>query len=111
MVDARSMVSRGMDHVYQGADRRSCAEPRVRAGGPADVYVRRDEPAAASSRLGGGGERVPEYLLTDKDEALPRFRLRFGMSGTVAGYAAPSDSAWAGALDTLCRVMPQCPES
>ncbi|MEU5709914.1 PLP-dependent aminotransferase family protein [Streptomyces flaveolus] len=25
----------------------------------------------------------------------------------VVNYAAPSDSAWAGALDTLCRVMPQ----
>jgi GntR family transcriptional regulator/MocR family aminotransferase len=24
----------------------------------------------------------------------------------VVGYAAPSDSAWAGALDTLCRVLP-----
>ena len=24
----------------------------------------------------------------------------------VVGYAAPSDSAWAGALDALCRVMP-----
>jgi GntR family transcriptional regulator/MocR family aminotransferase len=25
----------------------------------------------------------------------------------IVGYAAPSDSAWAGALDTLCKVMPQ----
>jgi GntR family transcriptional regulator/MocR family aminotransferase len=27
--------------------------------------------------------------------------------GLVVNYAAPSDSAWAGTLDTLCRVMPQ----
>jgi GntR family transcriptional regulator/MocR family aminotransferase len=24
----------------------------------------------------------------------------------VVNYAAPSDSAWAGALDALCRVLP-----
>lgn len=24
----------------------------------------------------------------------------------VVGYAAPSESAWDGALDALCRVMP-----
>jgi GntR family transcriptional regulator / MocR family aminotransferase len=24
----------------------------------------------------------------------------------VVGYAAPSDSAWAGTLDALCRVLP-----
>ncbi len=27
--------------------------------------------------------------------------------GLVVNYAAPSDSAWAGTLDTLCRVIPQ----
>jgi GntR family transcriptional regulator/MocR family aminotransferase len=25
----------------------------------------------------------------------------------VVGYANPSDSAWAGALDALCRVLPE----
>jgi GntR family transcriptional regulator/MocR family aminotransferase len=26
--------------------------------------------------------------------------------GLVIGYAAPSDSAWSGALEALCRVLP-----
>jgi hypothetical protein len=26
--------------------------------------------------------------------------------GLVVGYAAPSDSAWVGALEALCRVLP-----
>ncbi|HTK67718.1 MAG TPA: PLP-dependent aminotransferase family protein [Pseudonocardia sp.] len=29
-----------------------------------------------------------------------------GQDALVVGYATPSDSAWAGALDTLCRVLP-----
>jgi GntR family transcriptional regulator/MocR family aminotransferase len=36
----------------------------------------------------------------DTDGQLPR------RDGLVIGYAAPSDSAWAGALDALCRVLP-----
>ncbi len=29
-----------------------------------------------------------------------------GPDGLVVGYATPTDSAWAGALDALCRVLP-----
>lgn len=42
-------------------------------------------------------------------EGLARFRhqdLPRGRDGLVVGYATPPDSAWAGALDALCRVLP-----
>jgi GntR family transcriptional regulator/MocR family aminotransferase len=41
-------------------------------------------------RYKGGG---PDLLESDRD-------------ALVVGYAAPSDSAWSGALDALCQVMP-----
>ncbi|MFI1866344.1 MocR-like pyridoxine biosynthesis transcription factor PdxR [Streptomyces jumonjinensis] len=42
-------------------------------------------------------------------EGLSRFRhpdTPPGRDALVVGYAGPSDSAWAGALDALCRVLP-----
>ncbi|RPK59640.1 HTH-type transcriptional regulatory protein GabR [Streptomyces sp. ADI96-02] len=42
-------------------------------------------------------------------EGLSRFRhddAPPGRDGLVIGYGSPSDSAWAGALDALCRVLP-----
>ncbi|MFI8434987.1 PLP-dependent aminotransferase family protein [Streptomyces sp. NPDC079020] len=42
-------------------------------------------------------------------EGLGRFRHRDappGRDALVIGYGSPSDSAWAGALDALCRVLP-----
>ncbi|MFD5032798.1 PLP-dependent aminotransferase family protein [Streptomyces sp. NPDC058405] len=42
-------------------------------------------------------------------EGLARFRHPSAPSGRdalVVGYATPTDSAWAGALDALCRVLP-----
>ncbi|MET9799423.1 PLP-dependent aminotransferase family protein [Streptomyces sp. NPDC006368] len=43
-------------------------------------------------------------------QGLDRFRhpdVGRGRDGLVVGYGTPTDSAWAGALDALCRVLPQ----
>ena len=47
-----------------------------------------DEIAASDGDAGSGGEPVR------RGDAL------------VVGYATPPDSAWSGALDALCRVLP-----
>ncbi|WP_406392721.1 PLP-dependent aminotransferase family protein [Streptomyces sp. NBC_00887] len=42
-------------------------------------------------------------------EGLSRFRHRdavVGRDGLVIGYGSPTESAWAGSLDALCRVLP-----
>lgn len=42
-------------------------------------------------------------------EGLSRFRHReaaAGRDGLVIGYGSPPESAWAGSLDALCRVLP-----
>ncbi|MEE1756144.1 MocR-like pyridoxine biosynthesis transcription factor PdxR [Streptomyces sp. SP18CS02] len=42
-------------------------------------------------------------------QGLDRFRhpsVRRGRDALVVGYGTPTDSAWAGALDALCRVLP-----
>ncbi|MDT0428093.1 MocR-like pyridoxine biosynthesis transcription factor PdxR [Streptomyces salyersiae] len=42
-------------------------------------------------------------------EGLGRFRhpdVESGRDGLVIGYGSPADSAWTGALDALCRVLP-----
>jgi GntR family transcriptional regulator/MocR family aminotransferase len=61
--------------------------------------------AAARQGLAVSGLTQFAYEVADSGWRLPE------RDALVVNYAAPSDSAWAGALDTLCRVMPQCPES
>jgi GntR family transcriptional regulator/MocR family aminotransferase len=55
--------------------------------------------AAAEQGLAVGGMADFRYE-ADAPWRLPE------QDALVVGYAAPSDSAWAGALDALCRVMP-----
>ena len=61
--------------------------------------------AAARQGLAVSGLTQFAYEVADSGWRLPE------RDALVVNYAAPSDSAWAGALDTLCRVMPRCPES
>ena len=56
--------------------------------------------AAAAQGLAVSGMADYRYEPTDSPWRLPE------QDALVVGYAAPSDSAWAGALDALCRVMP-----
>jgi GntR family transcriptional regulator / MocR family aminotransferase len=56
--------------------------------------------AAAEQGLAVGGMADFRYEVADSPWRLPE------QDALVVGYAAPSDSAWAGALDALCRVMP-----
>lgn len=56
---------------------------------------------AAAADLGLVTRGLAEYRFdtTDSDWRLP------DVDGLVVGYAAPSDSAWAGALEALCTVL------
>ncbi|MGW9025651.1 MocR-like pyridoxine biosynthesis transcription factor PdxR [Streptomyces sp. NPDC055722] len=56
----------------------------------------------AATRQGLEVSGIAEFRheATDSERQLPE------QDALVVNYAAPSDSAWAGALDTLCRVMP-----
>jgi GntR family transcriptional regulator/MocR family aminotransferase len=56
--------------------------------------------AAAEQGLAVSGMADFRYEVADASWRLPE------QDALVVGYAAPSDSAWAGALDALCRVMP-----
>ena len=46
---------------------------------------------------GGGLQGISQF----RHPAAPEAR-----EGLVIGYGSPSDSAWAGTLDALCRVLP-----
>ncbi|MFK3978927.1 PLP-dependent aminotransferase family protein [Micromonospora sp. NPDC050397] len=56
--------------------------------------------AAARRGLAVGGLAQFRYEVADSGRRPPE------RDALVVNYAAPSDSAWAGALDALCRVMP-----
>jgi GntR family transcriptional regulator/MocR family aminotransferase len=56
--------------------------------------------AAARQDLAVSGIAEFRYEVPDSGRQLPE------QDALVVNYAAPSDSAWAGALDALCRVMP-----
>ena len=56
--------------------------------------------AAARHGLAVSGMAEFRYDATDSPRRLPE------QDALVVNYAAPSDSAWAGALDALCTVMP-----
>jgi GntR family transcriptional regulator / MocR family aminotransferase len=56
--------------------------------------------SAAEQGLAVSGMAEFRYEVADSPWRLPE------QDALVVGYAAPSDSAWAGALDALCRVMP-----
>jgi GntR family transcriptional regulator/MocR family aminotransferase len=56
--------------------------------------------AAARQGLAVSGMAEFRHDVADSDRRLPE------QDALVINYAAPSDSAWAGALDALCRVMP-----
>ena len=56
--------------------------------------------AAARHGLAVSGMAEFRYEVADSGWRLPE------QDALVVGYAAPSDSAWAGTLDALCRVMP-----
>jgi GntR family transcriptional regulator/MocR family aminotransferase len=56
--------------------------------------------AAAWQGLAVSGMAQFRYEAADSGWQLPE------QDALVVGYAAPSESAWAGALDALCRVMP-----
>lgn len=56
--------------------------------------------AAAQQGLEVSGISEFRYQVADSGRQLPEH------DALVVNYAAPSDSAWPGALDTLCRVMP-----
>ena len=56
--------------------------------------------AAARQGLAVSGMAEFRYEAADSGWRLPE------QDALVVNYAAPSDSAWAGALDALCRVMP-----
>lgn len=56
--------------------------------------------AAARQGLAVSGMAEFRYEVTDSGWQLPE------QDALVVNYAAPPDSAWAGALDALCRVMP-----
>ncbi len=56
--------------------------------------------AAAREGLAVGGLRQFGHEAAGSGWRLPE------RDALVVNYAAPSDSAWAGALDALCRVMP-----
>lgn len=57
--------------------------------------------AAAEQGLAISGIAQFRYEAEDSGWQLP------GQDALVVNYAAPSDSAWAGALDALCKVMPE----
>jgi GntR family transcriptional regulator/MocR family aminotransferase len=57
--------------------------------------------AAARQGLAVSGMAEYRYEAADSGSRLP------GRDALTVNYAAPSDSAWAGALDALCRVMPR----
>ena len=57
--------------------------------------------AAARQGLAVSGMAEFRYEVAGSGWQLPE------QDALVVGYAAPSDSAWAGALDALCTVMPQ----
>ena len=56
--------------------------------------------SAARQGLAVSGMAEFRYEVADSGWRLPE------QDALVVGYAAPSDSAWAGALDALCMVMP-----
>jgi GntR family transcriptional regulator / MocR family aminotransferase len=56
--------------------------------------------SAARQGLAVSGMAEFRYEVADSGWRLPE------QDALVVGYAAPSDSAWAGTLDALCRVMP-----
>ena len=56
--------------------------------------------AAAEQGLAVSGMAEFRYEVAGSEWQLPE------QDALVVGYAAPSDSAWAGALDALCKVMP-----
>jgi GntR family transcriptional regulator/MocR family aminotransferase len=56
--------------------------------------------AASAQGLWVKGLEEFRFELPDTGWRMPR------RDGLVVGYAAPSDSAWAGALEVLCRVLP-----
>jgi GntR family transcriptional regulator / MocR family aminotransferase len=56
--------------------------------------------AAARQGLAVSGMAEFRYEVADSGWRLPE------QDALVVGYAAPSDSAWAGTLDALCSVMP-----
>lgn len=56
--------------------------------------------AAAGQGLAVGGMAQFRYEVVGSGWRLPE------QDALVVNYAAPSDSAWSGALDALCRVMP-----
>ena len=56
--------------------------------------------AAARQGLAVSGMAEFRHEVADSGWRLPE------QDALVVNYAAPSDSAWAGALDTLCGVMP-----
>ncbi|MDX3238701.1 PLP-dependent aminotransferase family protein [Streptomyces sp. ME03-5709C] len=84
--------------------------PRVRAAGmAAGLQVVLELPrgtetavvrAAARQNLAVSGLREFVHEGTPSGRPLPQ------PDALVVNYAAPSDSAWAGALETLCRVLP-----
>jgi GntR family transcriptional regulator/MocR family aminotransferase len=57
--------------------------------------------AAAGQGLAVSGMAEFRYEVADSEWQLP------ARDALVINYAAPSDSAWSGALDALCKVMPQ----
>jgi len=56
--------------------------------------------AAARQGLAVSGMAEFRYEVAGSGWQLPE------QDALVVGYAAPSDSAWAGALEALCRAMP-----
>jgi GntR family transcriptional regulator/MocR family aminotransferase len=56
--------------------------------------------AAARGGLAVSGLADYRYDSSEVDRSLPE------RDALVIGYSGPSDSAWPGALDALCRVMP-----
>ena len=56
--------------------------------------------SAARQGLAVSGIAEFRYEVADSGWRLPE------QDALVVGYAAPSDSAWAGTLDALCKVMP-----
>lgn len=76
----------------------------IAAGLQAVVRLRQDTERSvvqAASREGLAVSGLAEFLheSADPDQHSP------GQDALVVNYAAPSDSAWAGALDALCRAL------
>ena len=90
-----ALAAAGPRHPRDRHGRRAAGRPRTPAR---DRALGRA--AAARQGLAVSGMAEFRYEVAGSGWQLPE------RDALVVGYAAPSDSAWAGALDALCRVMP-----